>query len=168
MSEEKMRAFEFDGKRRGIRLDEGTWQAVDWLAKQRGVKWQALANEWVVLATGGKREKGDNLTGIVRTAVMGALLEATILQERADMHQNTGPIWQALGMCDDTELHESLTQAQSIEGTEDFVGFKLAAGINEFGFVTFYIENGIKKGSNLIISTPVKADKWAQEMEMFQ
>lgn len=154
-----MRAFEFEGKRRGIRLDAGTWQAVDWLAGQRGVSWSILAHEWATLGTNGPETDG-NLTRVIRTSAMQALLSETILSERASMHETAGPIWQSLGMCDDDRFHEIMGEAQHIEGAEDFGAFKLAAGVNEFGKVTFYIEGCIKDCSNLIISTPFGLDQW--------
>lgn len=165
MGNEKMRTFEFDGRRRGVRLDEGTWQAVDWLAAQRGIKWSELAREWVTLATHGQMQQGDNLTGIIRSAAMQCLLSETVFQDRADMVTSAGPIWQSLGMCEDKQFHEALTAATSIDGSDDFVGFKCSAGVNEFGWVTFYIENAIKECPSLIISTPFTRQEWEDKIE---
>lgn len=160
MTEERMRTFDFEGKRRGIRLDEGTWQSIDWLAGQRGVKWTELACEWATL--GGHGPHGDtNLTRVIRAAAIQSLLSETIFAERADMHGSSGPIWASLGMCDDRGFQEAMNEAE-IEGAEDFVGFKLAAGVNEFGNVTFYIENNVKDCPSLIISTPFSRTEWTE------
>lgn len=164
MASEKMRTFEFDGKKRGIRLDGATWQAIDWLAEQRGVKWSALAHEWATMAGHAKQvgndSGGENLTGVIRSHAMQELLNETILNERASMFENVGPIWQSLGMVSDNDIQEVISQATSIEGSGDLVGFKIAAGVNEFGKVTFYIENGMKGCPSLIISTPFSLEQW--------
>lgn len=164
MNEKTMRTFEFNGKKRGIRLDAATWQTIDWLASQRGVKWFALAREWAVMAGHTKQvgtdTNGENLTGVIREAAMQELMNATILSERAEMIESAGPIWQSLGMCNDEILTDAMKSADSIEGLEDFVGFKLTAGVSEFGKVTYYIENNIKDCPNVIISTPFTPEQW--------
>lgn len=164
MANEKMRTFEFGGKKRGVRLDQATWQAVDWLSEQRGMKWAALAHEWAMLADHSKqitgKEGGDNLTGVIRTYAMHELLKETILNDRAQTLSGAGPIWQSLGMASDDNFQYALDQATRIEGEDDFVGFKLTAGVSEFGKVTFYIENAIKGCPSLIISTPFTPEQW--------
>lgn len=164
MSKETMRAFDFEGKRRGIRLDEGTWQAIDWLAEQRGVKWAELAREWATL---GKHaiDSDKNMTRIIRSSAVQALLAETIFNERAEMFDTpSGPIWQSLGVCDDEGLDYALAQAKSIEGHQDFGGFTLHAGVSEHGNAAFYIRSSMKDGDNLIISTPFRLEEWAERM----
>lgn len=151
------------GKRMPIRLDEATWRAVDWLAAQSHQSW----SDWCARIVESTPE-GENITATVRSAAMQGLLSATIFNERAEMYASAGPIWQSLGMCGDPIFHEVLEEARKedrIEGEEDFVGFKLAAGVSEFGRVAFYIENGIKEGCNLFISTPFTLEEWAAKME---
>lgn len=164
MGNESMRAFEFEGRRRGIRLDEGTWQAIDWLAEQRGVKWAELAREWVTLGAHGP-EKDDNLTRIIRSATMQCLLQETILSERADQFGGLqSPGFALAGMADDASFDESLSQA-IIEATSDFVGFEISTGIDEFGRVAYWIRNGVRGGSNLILSTPFTPTQWLDAYE---
>jgi predicted DNA-binding ribbon-helix-helix protein len=164
MSGEKMKSFEFEGKRRGIRLDAGTWQAIDWLAEQRGVKWSVLAREWASRGTDGPN-RGENLTRVIRSAAVQALMKETVLAERADMHASAGPIWRSLGMCSDEWFDEALAQAEHIEGVQDFEGYTLHAGVSEFGNVAFYLRSNFRDGMNLIISTPIPVAQWAEAME---
>lgn len=68
---EKMRTFELDGKKRGVRLDTQTWEALDLLASQSGSKWAALARKW---AETDPEEAKDNLTAVIRAGVMAGML----------------------------------------------------------------------------------------------
>lgn len=70
---EKMRTFELDGKKRGVRLDAHTWEALDLLASQSGSKWAALARQW---AETDPEEAKDNLTAVIRAGVMAGMLAA--------------------------------------------------------------------------------------------
>jgi predicted DNA-binding ribbon-helix-helix protein len=168
MTEEKMRAFNFEGKRRGIRLDQGTWQSIDWLATQKGVKWAELAREWATFGTHGPM-KDDNLTRIIRAAAIQSLLAETIFAEWADMHATlSGPLWASLGTCNDESFDYALQQAESVEGHMDFGGFELHAGVSEFGNVTFYVRNNLRDCSHCIISTPIPYADWARRSEVQQ
>lgn len=71
MMNEKMRTFELDGKKRGVRLDTHTWQAVDQLATQAGSKWAALARQW---AENDPKDAEENLTAVIRTGAMAGML----------------------------------------------------------------------------------------------
>lgn len=164
MADEKMRTFEFAGKRRGIRLDEGTWAAIDWLAHQRGCKWPELAHEWAALGMHGP-EQDDNLTRVIRSSAMAALLNETIFQERAEMYASAGPIQMSMGMCSDRDFEYALEQAKSIEfQNEDFGGFGVTIANNEFGKATIYVRNQLKLGSNLIIQLPITIEEWGEKM----
>lgn len=154
-----MRTFEFAGTRRGVRLDAGTWTAVDWLAQQRGVKWSELAREWATLGTHGDGSDG-NLTRIIRSAAMAELLNETILAERADGFgglQATG--FRLAGMFGDDDFAETKS-AGVIEDTADLVSVKVHAGINEHGCIAFYVENQLAECPHLVISTPFTATEW--------
>lgn len=70
---EKMRTFELDGKKRGVRLDAHTWEAIDLLASQSGSKWAALARQWAEIDP---EEAKDNLTAVIRAGVMAGILAA--------------------------------------------------------------------------------------------
>jgi predicted DNA-binding ribbon-helix-helix protein len=165
MATERMRALEFEGRRRGINLDQGTWQAIDWLADQKGVKWAELAREWLMIGTRGP-QKDDNLTRIIRSSAMAALLNETIFAERAEMYASAGPIQMSMGQCSDQDFEHALEQCQRIEfQNDDFGGFGVTIGNNEFGKATIYIKNQLKFGSNLIISLPISAEEWAELAE---
>jgi len=166
MYEEKMRKFEFGGKRRGINLDARTWNAVDWLAKQRGVKWGELAREWAEAGTSGP-DKDENLTRVIRTAVINELLRETVFAERAEAmcgHQATG--FRLAGMFyrqDDFEY--AVKQATEIEGTQDLTTIEIATGADEFGRITFYIKNQLEGAPSMIISTPFTKAEWESRTE---
>ena len=88
MPKEKMRTIEYNDKRTGIKLDPATWQAVDWLAKQKGVKWSALARDWLTIGTNGT-EADTNLTRIIRSSAMSELLNETIFSECQEKYSDT-------------------------------------------------------------------------------
>lgn len=166
-NDEKMRAFTFEGKRRGVSLDSATWRALDWIAGQRDTKWTQLAHDWATKAmqdNGGKIE-GLNLTGIVRGGAMQALLDETILQERVELHASMGPIWESMGACSDDDFERIRNEAQNVEGKVDCTSFAVEPGVNEFGYVTFYIRNSMKDASNLVISTPFLFAEWAKAQQ---
>lgn len=81
MKDEKTRDFELEGKRRGVRLDVKTWDAIDWLAARAGVKWPELVQSWV---TDDPEAAKVNLTGAIRAGVLADLMEATIVAPRLD------------------------------------------------------------------------------------
>ena len=167
MGGEKMRTFEFDGKKRGIRLDDGTWQAIDWLADQRGVKWSVLAQEWATLAIQGEFEKGDNLTGVIRSAVMNALLQETILAERAEAYNLPEATGFALaGVCYRSEdFDHAVKQATLIDGCADLTSVEVHTGIDEFGRVSFYVRNLLEGQPSMTIATPFTPDEWRKGLE---
>lgn len=68
---EKMRTFEMGDKKRGVRLDTSTWEAIDLIAKTLEVKWAALARRW---AENDPEDAEDNLTAVIRAGAMRALL----------------------------------------------------------------------------------------------
>src|SRR5665647_2052200 len=68
---EKIRDFELDGKRRQIRLDTSTWEAIDLAAKTLEVKWAALARRW---AENDPKDAEENLTAVIRAGAMRAML----------------------------------------------------------------------------------------------
>lgn len=158
MPEEKMRTFELGGKRKGVRLDDGTWRALDWLADNRGQKWPELVREWAALAD------DDNLTRVVRSAVMDALLAETIFNERAGLFETQPVEMQLAGMFDHEGFEETKVLAQSIDFTFDDCGYQISSGLNEFGNVTFYLKSAMTDGVDLIISTPFTRDEWSAKL----
>lgn len=151
------------GTRSSIRLDEPTWQAIDWLADQVGQKWPQWCNDVIETVPA-----GENVTAVLRAAAMKGILAASFFPERADQHgDRTSPIWRALAECDDTDFDYALEQASrhgGIEGNADHGGFTIYAGVSEFGNVTFYLRNNLKGGSNAIINTPYRLAEWGNTM----
>ena len=164
--EEKMRTFDYEGRKVGVRLDIGTWAVIDWLAEQRGVKWGNLAREWVAMGTHGI-DAETNVTKIIRSSAMWELSNETIFNDRADMHAAAGPVWRALGMIySDDHMSQALDGAERLDGRDvDFGGFQLSAGLSEFGNVTFYIRNAVRDQPHIVISTPFSSAEWSDAME---
>lgn len=69
MIETRMRAFEIDGHRTGIRLDLDTWAAIDWIAANQGRKWAAWAREKI-----SNEDDYTNLTAVIRSAAVREIL----------------------------------------------------------------------------------------------
>lgn len=142
MAEEKMRAFEFEGKRRGVRLDDGTWQAIDWLADQSGVKWAELARNWVTNAT----NDDGNLTRVIRSAVMNELLAATILGEdrgRQLAAIELNSLMRNSGSLNDKQLGEVMKSA-TVQGEIEQGGFNVIFGHDGVGQDCVWIENNLR------------------------
>lgn len=89
---EKIRAFELDGKRRQVRLDTRTWEAVDHLATQAGFKWAALARLWV---RNNPEDAEDNLTAVIRAGAMEGMLA---LQKAGNLATATATATRAPGI----------------------------------------------------------------------
>jgi len=89
---EKIRAFELDGKRRQVRLDTRTWEAIDHLATQAGIKWAALARQW---AQNAPKDAEDNLTAVIRAGAMSGMLA---LQEAGNIATATATATRAPGI----------------------------------------------------------------------
>lgn len=152
MADEKMRAFEFDGKRRGIRLDDATWHAVDWLAAQQGVKWAELAREWAGDASG----SDDNLTRVIRTAAMNAMVLWAILGEErgsdlAAMEANA--LTRRSGMFSDQQLGDFLANA-TVQGESDQGGYTVIFGRDENADDFLVIRNNMRDGLHFATLAP--------------
>jgi predicted DNA-binding ribbon-helix-helix protein len=152
VAEEKMRAFEFDGKRRGIRLDDATWQAVDWLAAQQGVKWAELAREWAGNASG----SDDNLTRVIRAAAMNAMVTAAIFGEErgsdlAAMEANA--LTRRSSLFSDQQLDDFLANAM-VQGESDQGGYTVIFGRNESSDDFLVIRNNMRDGLHFATLAP--------------
>lgn len=143
------------GKRTAIKLDSATWQAIDWLAEQKGKTWQ----EWcsaVVHAT----SEDENITGAIRAAAMDSILMETILANRAtlDSIADNHPLLRYSAMMNEEELAEHMRSCQ-IDGSEEMGGFILHAGKDEFGRPCLWIENQLKGWPSLAVPMPDKDEQ---------
>ncbi len=149
------------GKRIGIKLDEPTWRAVEWLAEQAGQTWQ----QWCAQVIQEAGEDSNNMTAVVRAAAMDRLLSETILADRAD--QMTSPQAIAMrmaGQCDDGVFREDLQQS-TVESKSDCGGFTLRTGIDMYGRICYWIENGLRGGTHIIVRTPFTPEQWEIEIK---
>lgn len=153
---EKMRAFELNGKRRGIRLDDATWCAIDWLAAKRDVKWPILAREWVA-----EGADDESLTRTIRNAAINALMVETVFGEQRaeDMKAMSGhTLMKNSGQLDDDQLREVLKNA-TVQGESDFGGFVVLFGQDEFGQDCVWIKNGLRDGDHFAIAVSPEVRK---------
>lgn len=77
-------------------------------------------------------------------------------------------LWESLGQCDDKNFDYAIEQAEKhgqLHGLVDFEGITAGVGVNEFGYVTLYLENPLKHGTHLTFSTPFTLDEWKAKQE---
>lgn len=158
MTELRMRTLELaNGRRTGIRLDPATWQAVDWIAEQQNRKWSEWAREEIE-----KYPNADNMTAVIRSAAMDAMFIATTIAEHSmtlDSIADEHPLLRYSAMMNDKELAEHMHRPEcQIFGSEEFGGFTVHAGKDEFGRYCLWIENQLKGGLSVVIPMPDKED----------
>lgn len=140
------------GKRVGLKLDPATWQAIDYLAGQRGTTWQ----DWC-RAVIEQTAAGENVTASVRNAVMNELMAATILDGRGEsveamaahtlMRENTA--------LNDSQWSEIMKMA-TVQGSSDFGGFTVFFGHDDSGQDCVWIRNGLRNGLHFAFIYPNK------------
>lgn len=142
------------GKRAAIKLDDPTWQAVEWLARERGQTWQEWCKQVLAEVTG-----DENMTAALREAAMAGLLGATIfpdLQDRAEqlalqeghsLMRNAAPV--------DDKLLKSTLKHGKVLGGSDFGGFEVLFGFDEHGTDCIWIRNRLRDGLHFAIQAPV-------------
>ena len=144
-----MRTLELVGsKRTGIRLDPATWIAVDWLAARKGLKWAEWVREIVR-----NRPDTDNMTAVIREAAMDGILVETVLAKRATLRESIAadhPMLIASAIMDDSDLAEHMGNCE-IHGSEDFGGFTLHAGNDEFQRPCVWIENNLRNCPHVVL-----------------
>lgn len=154
MTELRMRTLELSsGHRTGIRLDPATWQAVDWIAAQQERKWSEWAREEIA-----KYPNADNMTAVIRSAAMNALLVETASAERAVTLGNIAdehPLLRYSSMMNDEELTEHMRSCH-IDGSEEMGGFTLHAGKDECERPCLWIENQLKGWPSVVLPMPEK------------
>lgn len=149
-----MRTLELaNGHRTGIRLDPATWQAVDWIALQQKRKWSDWAREHLE-----RNPDADNMTAVIRSAVMDAMLIETAVAEHAgtlDSIAEGNPLLKYSAMMNNEEFAEHMRSCH-IDGSEEMGGFTLHAGKDECGRYCLWFENQLKGWPNLVIPMPEK------------
>lgn len=140
------------GKRQPIRLEAPTWQALEWLAGQAGLTWQ----QWCAAVIEGTPTE-ENTTATIRETVMGELLAATVNAPRASLDSiaDRHPLLRHSNTFDGAELAEHMRGCE-VWGGEDFGGFKLHAGKDEFDRPCLWIENGMKDWPSVVVPMPGK------------
>ncbi|MFC5549520.1 ribbon-helix-helix domain-containing protein [Massilia aerilata] len=144
------------GKRSSIKLDQPTWQAVDWLARERGLTWQDWCKQVLAEVTG-----IDNQTATLREAAMAGVLGATImpdlaaLQDRAEQLalQKNHALMRNAAPIDDALLKSTLKHGKVLGGA-DLGGFEVLFGFDEFGTDCIWIKNGLRNGKHFAIQAP--------------
>lgn len=86
---------------------------------------------------------------------MGGLLAETILAQRVSLDSiaDRHPLLRYSSTMDDADLAEHMRGCE-VWGAEDFGGFKLHAGKDEFGRPCLWIENGMKDWPSAVIPMP--------------
>jgi predicted DNA-binding ribbon-helix-helix protein len=138
------------GRRAAIKLDQPTWQAVEWLARERGQTWQEWCKHILVEVSG-----EDNMTAAIREAAMAALLGATIfpdLQDRAEQLalQESNVLMRSAAPIDDKLLNLTLKRGK-VQGGSDFGGFEVLFGFNANGTDCIWIKNRMRGGLHFAI-----------------
>ena len=138
------------GKRQPIRLEAPTWQAIDWLAGQTGLTWQ----QWCA-AVIERTDPNENTTAAIRETAMAELLAATINAPRASLDSiaDQHPLLRCSNTFDDSELAEHLRTCE-VWGDEDFGGFKLYVGRDEYSRPCVWIENSMKGWPSVVLPMP--------------
>lgn len=142
------------GKRSSLKLDKPTWQAIDWLASQRGQSWQEWCNHALTNVTG-----DENMTGTLRQAAMAGLLGETIFADPADRAeqlalQESHALMRNSAPMDEALLKSTLKHAK-VQGRSDFGGFEVLFGFDEHGTDCIWIKNGLRDGLHFAIQAPL-------------
>jgi len=97
------------GKRISMKLDDATWQAIDWLAEQCGKSWQDWCSRTLA-----NMDEGENMTAALREAAMSGLMEETIFADRAGQLEamELHPLMRNSAALNDQQLEEILSKAR--------------------------------------------------------
>lgn len=136
------RMFQLMGtKRTGIKLDDATWRAIDWIAEQDGKSWQEWCSEAIFNAGA-----NENMVASVRSAVIEAMLIETVGGERrasalAAMERH--PLMKDSAMLGDKDF-QMVMDGATVYGSSDFISFKVHFGRDQYGQDSVWIENALK------------------------
>ncbi len=138
------------GKRTGVRLDNATWQAIDWLAQQAGKSWQ----QWCAMVID-RTPEDQNATAAVRTAAMDGLLAATVFQDRSSQiaAMESHPMMQNSGVLDDRQFEDVMAGA-NVQGWSDFGGYAIGFGQDDFDQDCVWVKNGLRNGLHFAFVLP--------------
>lgn len=139
------------GKRTGIKLDQATWQAIDWLAQQEGKAWQ----QWCASVIASTPES-ENITAAVRASAMNGLLAKTIFgedraEEIAAMERHS--LMRYSGILNDEQFEKEMRGATA-QGWSDFGGFAIGFGHDGHGQDCVWVKNGLRNGSHFAFVVP--------------
>ena len=160
MTKVRTRTLDVGGKRANIRLDPLIWQAIDLIAERQGVKWATWAHE--ALAS---NPNADNRHAVLRAAAMHALLEHSILDERAELvRQPTVPLLALTATLDDEQLRDE-QQAGYIDAEPlDMGGFSITPGSDMHGRACIWITNAIRDMHHMVIALPFTPAEIAERL----
>lgn len=150
MSELEQRMLRLpNGKRMPVRLDDATWRAVDWLAKQAHKQW----SEWCAAVIAASPDT-NNVTAEIRAAAMKAVMESALTPNLATpsatelchpmLSNGRLRVLQAADV--DAELHSML-----IEETLNFAAFELVAGDRD-GIPSLLIRSKVENDFSAVLS----------------
>ena len=142
-------------------LDPTTWTAIEQIAEAGNSTWQRWCED-TILRIG----KTDNITRGVRSAVLEALLQASVLSDRQELVNRPQPALLALNaMFGDADFNEDLSKAKLIDGTSDFVAFEVITGSDQFGRACLWIRNGLRDGTHIAIPLPFTPEQISNALE---
>lgn len=162
MTEGKTRTLELDGRRASVRLDPMTWQAIDLIAEEKGVKWAEWALDLIA-----NNPDADNRHAVIRAAVMRELMEHHLFSERADEQYNPASgmlASQFVGTLDDDQLRDEQTAGTVNNGCIDLIGFSVQAGADMHGRACIWITNGLRDQRHFVIALPLTPTELAERM----
>ena len=139
------------GKRTGVRLDQPTWNAIEWLAEQSGKSWQQWCAK-VITST----PSDENTTASIRAAAMEGMLAATIFEDRRNQlaAMESHPLMRNSATLNDKQLEGELESAM-VQGWSDFGGFAVGFGHDSFGQDCVWIKNGLRNGLHFAFAYPL-------------
>lgn len=148
--QQEIRTIRFrDKNATSIKLSNTTWEAIELVASNQGVKW----TDWIrgVLA---KAKEDENKTEAIRIALIDTLLSVRVFSERASGvdYWEEHPVMQGASPMDDTDFDDYINTAQQIDGENDFLGFKLYFGTDRDGRPFVGIKNGHRDGEHVAIA----------------
>ena len=144
------------GKRAGIKLDEPTWAAIDWLSEKAEKTWQQWCADVI-----DRTPDHENLTAAVRAAAMESVLDETIFNERAEGFSGLHAAgFRQAGLCHIGRDFDEAKDQAIIEGKADLTSVEVMSGIDEHGHVAYYIRNKLADAPHMIISTPFTPMQW--------
>lgn len=138
-----------DRNSRSIKLSTTTWEAIEFAAAEKNIKWTDWVREVLACA-----KEHENKTEVIRTALIDSLLSVRVFSDRACGidHWENHPIMQGASPMNDTDFDDYINTAQQIDGENDLLGFKLYFGTDRDGRPFVGIRNGHRDGEHVAIA----------------